>query len=124
MCPLRLFFLMKEFSEIIPLQGITSGAQGDSISLKDWKIQWEMKVNEIKIKKYLETLIALWLKWTGMVEIKHKDLLDMVPIMLCHNSLWIMGLRIYGEGKTQILLSSPTSIDPLVHKIQDRQGLY
>ena len=115
---------MKEFSVIIPLQGITSGAQGDSISLKDWKIQWEMKVNEIKIKKYLETLIALWLKWTGMVEIKHKELLDMVPIMLCQNSLWIMGLRIYGEGKTQILLSSPTSIDPLVHKIQDRQSLY
>ena len=33
------------------------------------------------------------------------------------------GLRIYGEGRTQIPLSSPTMIRPLA-KIQDRQGLY
>ena len=32
------------------------------------------------------------------------------------------GLRIYEEGRTQISLSSPTMIGPLV-RIQDRQGL-
>ena len=33
------------------------------------------------------------------------------------------GLRIYGEGKTQILLSSPAMIGPLA-RVQDKQGLY
>ena len=33
------------------------------------------------------------------------------------------GLRIYGEGRTQISLSSPAMIGPLA-RIQDRQGLY
>ena len=33
------------------------------------------------------------------------------------------GLSIYGEGRTQIPLSSPAMIGPLA-KIQDRQGLY
>ena len=45
------------------------------------------------------------------------------PIMTCLNSSWIMGLRFYGEGRTQIPLSSPALIGPLP-KIQDRQGLY
>ena len=48
------------------------------------------------------TLIVLWIKWTGMVEIKHKDFIDFVPIMPCQNSLWIMGSKIYGEARTQI----------------------
>ena len=47
----------------------------------------------------------------GMVKIKHKDFIGAVPIMPCLNSSWIMGLRIYGEGRTQIPLSS--SIGPL-----------
>ena len=33
------------------------------------------------------------------------------------------GLKIYGEGRTQILLSSAAMIGPLA-RIQDRQGLY
>ena len=33
------------------------------------------------------------------------------------------GFTIYGEGRTQILLCSPTMTDPLA-RIQDRQGLY
>ena len=37
----------------------------------------------------------------------------------CQNSLWIMGLRIYGERRTQILLNSPTTIGLLA-----RQDLY
>ena len=58
-----------------------------------------------------------------MMKIKHKDFIGDVPIMPCENSLWIMGLRIYGEGRTQIPLNSPATIDPLA-RIQDRQGLY
>ena len=58
-----------------------------SVSLKDYKIIWEIKIREIKKKKYLDTLIVLLIKWTGIVEIKHKDFIDVVPIMLCQNSL-------------------------------------
>ena len=36
-----------------------------------------------------------------------------VPIMPCLNSSWIMVLRIYGGGKTQIFLSSSATIGPL-----------
>ena len=59
----------------------------EGVSLKDCKIIWKTKMREMKTKSYLETLIVLWIKWTGMVEIKHKDFIDAVPIM---PSLWIM----------------------------------
>ena len=71
----------------------------------------------------MENLIVLWIKWTGMVKIKHKDYIDAVPIMPCQNSSYIMGLRINGEGRIQIYLSSSATIGPLA-RIQDRQGLY
>ena len=32
----------------------------------------------MKTKLYLETLILLCIKWTGMVEIKHKDFIDII----------------------------------------------
>ena len=52
---------------------------------------------------------------------KHKDLIDVVPIMPCQNSLSIMSSKIYGEGRTHIPLCST----PTMHsRIQDRQGLY
>ena len=41
------------------------------------------------------------------------DFIGAVPIVPCENSLWIMGLRIYGEGRTQI---PPDSIDRLPSK--------
>ena len=50
----------------------------------------------------METLIILWIKWTGMVKIKHIDFIGAAPVMPCQNSLWILGLRIYREGRTQI----------------------
>ena len=62
-------------------------------------------------------------KWTGMVKIKHKDRIGTAPVMPCQNSSWITSLRIYGEGRTQIPLSSPTKIGPLA-RIQDREDLY
>ena len=36
-----------------------------------------------------------------------------IPIMSCKNSSWIMGSRIYGEERTEIPLSSPTTLDSL-----------
>ena len=71
----------------------------------------------------MKTLIVLWIKWTEMVKIKHEDFIDAVPLTPCQNQTWIMGFRIYGEGRTQILLSSPTTVGSLV-RIQDRKGLY
>ena len=73
----------------------------------------ENKSEGDETKQYLQTLIVLWIKWTGMVEIKHKDFIDIVPIMSCQNSPWIMRSGIYREGRAQIPLSSPTTIDPL-----------
>ena len=67
--------------------------------------------------------IELWIKWTGIAKIKHEDFIGDVPIIPCQNSSCIMGLRIYGEGITQVLLSLPATIGPLP-RIQDRQGLF
>ena len=57
-----------------------------------------------------------------MLKIKHGDVIGAVPIVPCENSSWIMGLRIYGEGRTQIPSSSPATTGPLP-RIQDTQGL-
>ena len=40
-------------------------------------------MREVKTKFYLETLILLLIKWTGMVEIKHKGFIDIVPNDVC-----------------------------------------
>ena len=53
------------------------------ISWKDCKYVWKIKVKKMKTKQYLETLIMLLIKWTGMVEIKQKNFTDMVSIMPC-----------------------------------------
>ena len=58
-----------------------------------------------------------------MGKIKLKDFIGAVPIMPCQKSSWIMGLRIYGGGRTQVLLGLPATICPLP-RIQDRQDLY
>ena len=57
-----------------------------------------------------------------MVKIKHRDVINAIQIMSCQNSSWVMGLRIDGEGRTQIPLSSAATIGPFAG-IQDRQGL-
>ena len=79
------------------------------------------KGNENKI--ILEDFICTVDKINRMVKIKQKDFIGAAPVMPCQNSSRIMGLRFYGEGRTQIPLSSPATIDPLA-RIQDRQGLY
>ena len=79
---LRLLLLMTEFSVFMPFRGLAT-AGGGQLARRCFfdRIQnyMEKKMKEKK-KKYLETLVVLWLNWTGMVKIKHKDL----P---CQNSL-------------------------------------
>ena len=50
-------------------------------------LPWSNKLykREMKTKYYLETLFVLCIKWTGMVEIKRKDFIDVVAIMPCQN---------------------------------------
>ena len=80
-------------------------------SLLEDKIIWTIKENKHKIM--LRKFNCAVDKIEGMVETKYKDFIDVVPIMHWQNSSWIMGLRIYEEGRTQISLNSPTTIDPL-----------
>ena len=54
----------------------------------------------------------------GMVKTKHKEFINVVPIIPCQNSSWIKGSRISGGRRTQILLSLPPTID---HMAQDPQ---
>ena len=98
---------MTEFSVFMPLQDIASGICWlGGISLKDYKIIWKIKMREMKTKQYLETLIVLWIKWTG-----NKARLDRCcsyyPLNMDND------LRIYGEGRTQIPLSSLAMIGPI-----------
>ena len=51
------------------------------------------------------------------------DFIGAVRIMPCETSSWIIGLRIYGEERTQILPSSTATIGPLP-RIQDILGPY
>ena len=63
--------LTTECSLFVPLQDITpESSRLEGVSLKDYKIIWKVSVREMKAKLYLETLILLWIKWTGMVEMK------------------------------------------------------
>ena len=68
--------LMTYFSALMPLHGIGLGNiyLGD-ISLKYYKIEGSEN------KTILDTSIVLWIKWTGMVEMRHKYFMDTVPIM-------------------------------------------
>ena len=114
--PLRLLSLMTEFSVFMSFQGIAPGNNWlRDVSLKDCKVIWKIKMREIKTKYYLDTLIVLWIKWRGMIELKHFE--NVVSIMPCQNSSCIMDWRVYGEGRTQILLSSLTAIDLLAQDL-------
>ena len=52
-------------------------------------------------------------KMTGMMETKYKKLIDVVLILRCLNSSWIMSWRVCGGWRTQIPLSSTATTDPL-----------
>ena len=55
------------------------------IYLKHYKFIWNIKLRERKAKWNLVTLIVLWIKWAGIVKIKHKDFIDVVSIMPYQN---------------------------------------
>ena len=56
----------------MPLKGITPESSWlKGVSSKDYTIIWKINVREMKAKQHLKTLILLWIKWTGMVEMKH-----------------------------------------------------
>ena len=97
----------------MPLQGIATREQN--------YIQNKNEGNENKIT--IGDLNCTMDKIDRDGENKHRDFIGAVPIVICENSSWIMGLRIYGERRTQIPLSSPAAIGPLP-RIQDTQGLY
>ena len=68
------------------------------VSLKEYKIKWKMKITEKKTKIYLETLVVLWIKRNGVEELKQKEFKDVIPIMHCRNSSWIMGQGLMKNG--------------------------
>ena len=64
----------------MPLKGITpENSLLKGVSLKDYKIIWKINVREMKTKLQFETLKIICIKWIWMVEIKHKDFIDVVP---------------------------------------------
>ena len=80
MCLSRLLSVITEFSVFVPLLGIAQESSWlKGVSLKDYKIIWKINVREMKTKLYLKTLILLWVKWAGMLEIKHKDFVAVAP---------------------------------------------
>ena len=58
-----------------------------------------------------------------MMEIKHRYFIDVVSIIPCQNSMWIIGSTIYGVVKTQISLSLSTVIDPLAQDPEQERSL-
>ena len=96
--------------------------------MKDYKIICKMKIREMKKKKLIGVLNCTMDKLDRMVKIKHTLWVLFVPcenclFVPCENSFWIMDLRIYEQGRNQILPSSTAPIGPLP-RIQDTQGLY
>ena len=64
------------------LQGISPGNSWlAGFSLKDYKNIQNIKMRKLKAEYYLETLIAVWIKWIGMVKAKEKDFTDAVSVM-------------------------------------------
>ena len=96
---------MTEFSVFMPLQGKAPGNSwiGGSF-FEGLRSYMENKNKENENKIILEDFNC-----TGMVNIKHKDFIGAASVMPCQNSWWIMGLRNYGKGRTQITLSSATT---------------
>ena len=62
---------------IVHFQGIALETAGLRAFI--FKIKRKINVMEMKTKLHLVTFILLWIKWTRMVEIKHKDFRDVVP---------------------------------------------
>ena len=66
-----------------------------------------------RIQNWRTIIIVLCVKWTKMVEIRYKDLINVIPFLLHQISWWVMTWRIHGEGTTQIPLNSTAMIGPV-----------
>ena len=73
------------------------------VSMKDYEKREKNKGNENKT--ILEDFNCTMDIMDRDGEKKQKDFIGVTPVMPCQNSSWIMGLRIYREGRTQIPLS-------------------
>ena len=106
---------MTEFSVFIPLHGIAPGN-----SWLEEVIIWKTNTREKNKKKKLEDFTCT------MDKIDRYGGNKIHRLYRCHSNCANIvdnGLRIYGEGRTQISLISPAMIGPLA-RIQDRQSLY
>ena len=103
-------------------QGIAPGNNWTAdVSLKDYKIIWKIRTREMII--ILEDFNCTTDKMDRDGENKTRRRYWCCSSYACQNSPWISSLRIYGEGRTQIPLSSLARIGPSA-RIQDRQGLH
>ena len=113
--------LMTECYVLMPFQRVAPGNSWlGGISLKEYKIIWKIKMKEMKKKKILGDFIC---SMDTMDRYGGNKTLRLYRCCFCYALNVDNGLRIYGEGRTQISLSSPAMICPLA-RTQDTQGLY
>ena len=106
---------MTEFSVFMPVQGIVPGNSWLwGVSLKYYKIIFKIKMKENKNKIILGGFNCTMDKIERDGRNKTLYVISIIP---CQNSSWIMDWKIYGEGRTQIPLSSPTTIDLLAQDL-------
>ena len=77
----------------------------------------------MKAKKYLETLIVLRIKWTGMVKIKHKEPYRCCSSYAMSNLIVSNGLDNLWRRENSDSLRLLATICPLA-RMQGRKGLY
>ena len=87
--------------DVLCLPGWNRWTEG--VSMKDYEKREKNKGNENKT--ILEDFNCTMDIMDRDGEKKQKDFIGVTPVMPCQNSSWIMGLRIYREGRTQIPLS-------------------
>ena len=114
LCPLMLLPLITDFFVFMHHSGHNTRKQQTRGYFFEWQQHCMESKNEGNEEKkfFLMSLVVLWIKWTGIMEIKYKKFIDVVPIMPCQKSSRSMTSRIFGERWIQIPLSLLTTIDP------------
>ena len=115
-----LLSLMTEFSVFMPLRGVSTREL-----LAGWRFFKGLQNYTAKNEENYNKVIVGDFYCTMDKMDKHGGKKTQGLYRCCSNYALIVdnGLRIYGESRTQIPLSSPAMIG-LLAKIQDRQGLY
>ena len=92
---------MAEFSVFMPLQGVALGNNWiGGIFFEGLQNYMENKNKGKENKIILEDFNCTMDKMDRNGETKTQSFFGAAPIMPCQNSSWIMGLNIYGEGRT------------------------